>query len=71
MPRPARPAHRPLSLSGSHWRADGRPKVRYASRQEAVLAAADRAEAAGTELGVYSCDFCHGWHMGRPSSRDG
>jgi hypothetical protein len=62
--------HRPLSLSASHWRADGAPKVRFATEREAMAVAADRARESGIELGVYRCGFCHGWHMGRRSSRD-
>lgn len=63
--------HRPLALDASHWRADGRPKVRFASRSEALVAAHDRSHDAGAQLGVYQCAFCHGWHMGRRDGRRG
>jgi len=65
-----RPLHRSLSLAGSHWRADGAPKVRYRTEREAQAAAADRTREAGVDLGAYRCEFCAGWHMGRPSGRD-
>ncbi|HEX3946656.1 MAG TPA: hypothetical protein VHW47_03085 [Acidimicrobiales bacterium] len=70
MPRRRQPHHRPFSLDGSHWRADGRPKVRYASQGEAVNAAEERGRESEVELGVYRCEFCGGWHMGRRSGRD-
>lgn len=63
--------HRPLVLDASHWRADGRPKVRFASRSEALVAAYDRSQDADAELGVYECPYCDGWHMGRRSGRRG
>lgn|GEM_PF-324678 len=68
MARP-RPAHRPVSLSYSHWREDGLAKVRYPSRAEALSAAEERARESGVELGAYRCDYCNGWHMGRRSAR--
>ncbi|MDA8310065.1 MAG: hypothetical protein M0Z46_05540 [Actinomycetota bacterium] len=68
---PARRAHRPLALGSSHWREDGQPKVRYPSRSDALTAADERARESGTELGVYECAFCGGWHMGRRSGRAG
>jgi hypothetical protein len=61
--------HRPLSLSSSHWRADGAAKVRYPTEREALAAAAERGREAGMELGAYRCGFCHGWHMGRRDPR--
>jgi hypothetical protein len=64
-----RPAHRPVSISASHWRDDGRAKVRYDSRAEALWAADERAQEAGVELGAYRCDYCSGWHMGRRTGR--
>jgi hypothetical protein len=66
---PRRRVERPLSVSSSHWRADGQPKVRYPSEREAALAAADQSLEAGVTLGVYQCSFCQGWHMGRPGGR--
>jgi hypothetical protein len=67
---PRREPHRPLALGSSHWREDGQPKVRYRSRREALVAADYRASETGADLGVYSCGFCGGWHMGRPSGRE-
>ncbi|HLN17146.1 MAG TPA: hypothetical protein VK277_10410 [Acidimicrobiales bacterium] len=67
---PRRRAQRPLKIGSSHWRADGQPKTRFGSEREARVAAAERAEEGGVELVVYECDFCTGWHMGRPSGRD-
>lgn len=64
MPRRAR-THRPLTLAATHWRGDGRPKVRYPSRADALVAASERSKEAGTELNVYECAYCGGWHMGR------
>jgi hypothetical protein len=57
--------HRRLGVDGSHWRADGRPKVRYPSQAAALSAADERRDEAGGELNTYRCDFCGGWHMGR------
>ncbi len=59
-----RRAHRELALDASHWRRDGRPKVRYASQGEALSAAEERSAGDDTTLGVYPCSFCDGWHMG-------
>ena len=65
----SRPSHRPLALDASHWRADGQPKVRYATRHEALIAAEERAKETGTVLSVYRCPYCGGWHMGRREGR--
>jgi hypothetical protein len=70
MPRRRPPDHRPLSISGSHWRADGEAKVRFAAKADAQLAAAERSRVSGADLHVYRCDFCGGWHMGRGGGRD-
>jgi len=67
--KPPRREHRPLSIGGSHWRADGAPKTRFSTRQEAAGAAQHRWMEDRVELNVYQCEYCHGWHMGR-SSRD-
>jgi hypothetical protein len=64
-----RPPHRPLTLDASHWREDGRPKMRYARQADALVAADERGKEAGVELGVYRCAFCNGWHMGRRGGR--
>jgi hypothetical protein len=62
-----RTPHRPLRVGASHWRSDGAAKVRYSNRAGAEVAAAERSRESGTELGAYACDYCGGWHMGRPS----
>lgn len=59
-------SHRPLSIESSHWRSDGRPKVRYNTRDKAISATGERFSETGISLEVYLCDFCHGWHMGHP-----
>jgi hypothetical protein len=53
----------------SHWRADGKPKVRYASQQEALAAAEEQRFHTGADLAVYRCDFCSSWHMSSASTR--
>lgn len=71
MPPRSRP-YRPLSVDSSHWRADGQAKVRFATKAEAMVVAADRGREAGLEFGVYECAFCGGWHMGsRRGRQDG
>ena len=64
--RSPRPSHRPLSLGGTHWRADGAPKARFASQRDAQDAAHLRWVEDRVELNVYLCEFCNGWHMGKP-----
>jgi hypothetical protein len=64
-----RPAHRPLAIDSSHWRADGAPKTRYPSRADALAATQERREDSGVELGAYPCDYCDGWHMGKRGGR--
>lgn len=68
MPPRERP-RRPLAIDASHWRGDGRPKVRYPTRTDALVAAGERSKDAGTELGVYECAYCGGWHMSKRSGR--
>ncbi len=72
MTPPRRRPERPLSLPSSHWRADGRPKVRFVSEREAMVVAAERAEQGGVLLAAYRCGFCQGWHLGRsgPKAED-
>lgn len=64
-----RPPHRPLTIGSSHWREDGRPKVRYATEGDANAAAEELWHETGADLGVYRCAFCNGWHMGRRGRR--
>ena len=65
-----RHSHRELALDSSHWRKDGQPKVRYASRHEALNAADNRSAESSTSLTVYECPYCNGWHMGRRARAD-
>jgi hypothetical protein len=53
---------RPVRLP--HWRADGQPKTRFPSEQEAQRAAFGYRLEHGVDLAVYSCDICGGWHLG-------
>jgi hypothetical protein len=69
-PRSQRGPQKELSLSGSHWRADGAAKTRYPSQREATSAAQLLWAQERVELSVYRCEFCQGWHMGRSSTRD-
>ena len=47
----------------SHTGARGRPKVGYATRDEA-LTAARRLSRDGSTMSVYQCDTCARWHVG-------
>lgn len=53
---------RPVRLA--HWRADGNPKVRYRNEAEANKAAFAFRLEHGTDLHVYECEYCGGWHLG-------
>ena len=64
--RPHRDTHRPLSLGGTHWRTAGAAKARFSSQREAQDAAQLRWVEDRVELNVYLCEFCDGWHMGKP-----
>jgi hypothetical protein len=48
----------------SHWRADGKAKVRYASETEANRASFGHRLEHGSDLLPYRCEFCGGWHLG-------
>jgi hypothetical protein len=50
----------------SHWRADGQPKARYSSEQDANRATLQYRLDHGVDLGAYTCEFCGGWHLGKP-----
>jgi hypothetical protein len=47
-----------------HWRADGQPKTRFGSEQEANRAAFSSRLDHGVDLAAYRCDMCGGWHLG-------
>jgi hypothetical protein len=55
-------AARPVRLP--HWRADGQPKTRFGSEQEANRAAFSGRLDHGVDLVAYACDMCGGWHLG-------
>ena len=57
---------RPVRLP--HWRADGQPKTRFRTEQEANRAALASRLDHGVDLAAYACDTCGGWHLG--SSRE-
>jgi hypothetical protein len=60
-PRRSPPPRRPRL---DHWRADGAPKVRFATEQDANRAAFGYRLEHGTDLAAYVCEFCGGWHLG-------
>jgi len=65
----SRPPHRapeaPTGGSGrEHWRADGRPKTRFATRDEANRSSLQARLERGADLDPYRCGFCGGWHLG-------
>ncbi len=47
-----------------HFRADGAPKVRYRSKDDANRAALQYRLEHGADLGAYACEMCGGWHLG-------
>jgi hypothetical protein len=47
-----------------HWRADGEPKTRYGSEQDANRASFGYRLDHGVDLVAYSCEICAGWHLG-------
>ena len=52
----------------SHVRADGSPKQRYSSEAEGREAAQLQWAINGSELAVYRCEICSGWHLARSRS---
>ena len=65
--RRRQPPPRPVRLP--HWRADGQPKARFGSEQEANRAAFGYRLDHGVDLSAYHCEICCGWHLG--TSPDG
>ncbi len=47
-----------------HWRADGQPKARFRTEQEANRAAFGYRLDYGADLAAYECEICGGWHLG-------
>ncbi|MBU6496495.1 MAG: hypothetical protein KGR42_08840 [Acidobacteria bacterium] len=71
MPRRRRPTR--LAVEASPWNAhvtrEGRPKVAYRTRTEALSSAHLAWTLHGAELDAYRCDYCHQWHIGGSSRR--
>ena len=61
--RPRRPPAQ-RSVMRSHWRADGQPKARFVSEDEANRAAFSARLDHGSDLSAYRCEMCGGWHLG-------
>ena len=51
-----------------HWRADGQPKTRFPSQDEANRSALRLRLEHGADLDPYRCGFCGGWHLGNRRS---
>ena len=47
-----------------HWRADGRPKHRFDSQDEANRSSLQLRLEEGADLHPYRCSLCGGWHLG-------
>jgi len=47
-----------------HWRADGQPKTRFRTEQDANRAAFGYRLDHGADLAAYECEICGGWHLG-------
>jgi len=64
-PRP--PGADPGPSRREHWRADGQPKTRFDSQDEANRSSLQRRLEQGADLDPYRCGFCGGWHLGNRS----
>ncbi|NNN02764.1 MAG: hypothetical protein HKL87_02050 [Acidimicrobiaceae bacterium] len=53
-----------------HVTREGRPKVAYRTRTEALSAAQLAWTINRADLEAYRCDYCHQWHIGGSSRRD-
>ena len=63
--RPRRPAAAaPLATGREHWRADGQPKARLGSQDEANRSSLRLRLERGADLDPYRCGLCGGWHLG-------
>jgi hypothetical protein len=58
-------ANEPKRILSEHFRAGGRPKRRFATREQAEK----RARKHYVDLVIYFCDFCEGWHFATPRRR--
>ncbi len=54
----------------AHVTREGRPKVAYRTRSEALSAAHLAWTMNQAELDAYRCEYCHQWHIGGSSRRD-
>ena len=52
------------SAGREHWRADGSPKTRFPSEDEANRSSLRLRLEQGADLDPYRCGFCGGWHLG-------
>jgi hypothetical protein len=59
----------PRPLRSPHHRADGQPKTRFRSEQDANRAAFSYRLNDGVELVAYECHQCGGWHLGNSPER--
>lgn len=57
-------------LAREHWRADGRPKARFESEDEANRSSLRLRLEAGADLDPYRCGLCGGWHLGNRMDRE-
>jgi len=72
MAKARRGGKRPRSVSRSgavpagreHWRADGQPKTRFRSEDDANRSSLRLRLEQGADLDPYRCGFCGGWHLG-------
>jgi hypothetical protein len=54
----------PVPAGREHWRADGHPKTRFPSEEEANRSSLRLRLEEGADLDPYRCGFCGGWHLG-------
>jgi hypothetical protein len=50
--------------SREHWRADGAPKTRFATQEDANRWSLHLRLEEGADLDPYQCQMCGGWHLG-------
>jgi len=50
-----------------HWRADGQPKTRFPTQEQANRSSLRLRLEEGADLDPYQCGFCGGWHLGNRS----
>ena len=63
-PGRARRVADPEAPRREHWKADGTPKVRFPSSDDANRASLRARLEAGADLLPSPCHFCGGWHLG-------